>query len=83
MFSQMKITMGVMSRTVVTLSRKALTKAVTNAKIAMTRYGLPFAALALFMPIYSKRPVGFITLMMIIIDMRSMITFQSTPNSSE
>ncbi|KAF5041993.1 hypothetical protein DSECCO2_517220 [anaerobic digester metagenome] len=51
----------------VTLSRNALTTAVTIAKRIMTLIGLPFASFAVRIAIYSKRPLPRAVLTMIII----------------
>ncbi len=73
---------GASRSTVVTLSRSALSNAVTIANIIIIFMGSPLPAFALFIAMYSKKPVGRIRLIIIIIPISRKITFQSTPNSS-
>ena len=73
---------GAISSTVVTLSSRALSTAVTTAKITRITNGSPRPNLALLIAMYSKSPVGRMMLMMTIIEISRKITFQSTPNSS-
>ena len=65
------------SRTVVTLSRNALTTAVTIEKSRSTRTGLPFATFAVLMAMNSKRPLPRAVLTMIIIPIRRKIVPRS------
>jgi len=67
---------------VVTLSRNALTTAVTSAKRMRTRIGLPFASFAVCIAIYSKRPLPRAVLTMIIIPRSRKIVPKSTCSRS-
>jgi hypothetical protein len=51
-------------------------------KTARSRKGPPLPNLALLKARYSKIPVGFIKLTIILMEMRRMMTFQSIPNWS-
>ena len=74
---------GAISSTVVTLSRKAETTAVTTEKMAIILKGSPFATFALLIAMYSNTPVGFMMLMITIMLIIRKTTFQSTPRSME
>ena len=57
----MAMDIGPTSRTVVTLSRNALSTAVSSANSSMIFHGLPFASLADLMATYSNSPEFFTT----------------------
>ena len=61
-----------------TLSRNALTTAVTTEKSSNTRIGLPFASFAVLMAMYSKRPLPRAVLTMIIIPINRKMVPRST-----
>ena len=70
--------MGPMSSTVVTLSRKADSRAVITMNRAMRAQGRPFTALAARMAMYSKMPEFFTTVTKSIMPMSTPRVFPST-----